>query len=169
MKNLFKLFFVALIAFASLSSCDESELAENPKPETSLTDLIGKVETRKASQEELSSIPKPSSNLDRVGCILGNDVQCGSEATSEVEYFIQNCTTYNRVWPPSGEVKTYYLGLSYYVDSDDDINLDHYMNNLQSHVTTAAGNGAAFISGDVISWPCSKGTNAGVIVYTVYK
>ncbi|MBL3657774.1 hypothetical protein [Fulvivirga sediminis] len=169
MKSLFSSIFTLILCAMFLVSCDENEKDNFEIQEVDLTSLVGKVETRQASEKELSSLKHPA-NFSRVGCTLDDDKDCG-DAVEEVEYYIQNCTTYPKSWPPSGVVKTYYKGLAFYVDSDSDINLDQYQDDLQAHVNQiiSVEGSAAFISGDVISWPCNRGNNAGVIAYTVYK
>ncbi|UII28474.1 hypothetical protein LVD15_08600 [Fulvivirga maritima] len=170
MKKKLKFCLSVLAVLIFFSSCDENEIHKASTVENDPMLMIGEVVNRKASQQELQSIPEPDANTYRIGCALSDDVQCG-EASSEAAYYIENCSVYPKSWPPSGDVTQFYKGFSFYMDSDDDVSMDIYEDDLQDHVDEiiASTGSVSYIDAQIIYWPCSKGYNAAVILYTVYK
>ncbi|MEW7281347.1 hypothetical protein ABW636_22395 [Aquimarina sp. 2201CG1-2-11] len=162
--NLKSVLTVAIIAVVMVSCGEDTEI-ENTNASTAL-DLVGTVEYRTASKEELKNIQKPTNN--KANCTLDGDTGCSDGAASEFERYVRECTTYPRIWPPTGAVVIKYKSMVYYVDGDSDINLDHYQDDLQAHVSTLGT--AAFIDADIVYWQCNdREQNSCVIKYTVYK
>lgn len=174
MKKTLKLLGVVVCAMSLALSCSDDHVSSSPEKDRAyFLSLIGTIEHRMATAEELANLPHPN-NLGRIAasCTLGDDVSC-DDADEDVEYFIANCTNYTHSWPPTGAVTTFYKGFSYYVDSDSDINLDQYEDDLQAQVDdiTATTGAVAYIEGTTLDWPCGGGygTKVGVIQYTVYE
>lgn len=128
-------------------------------------------------QDELTEVESATTSLDAVettvvNCHLDNDIGC-SEARPDVVYFIENCTSYPKTASYYNTVNTYDIDLNFYVDSDDDINLDQYEAELQSHVNAVVSESGLpiyDIQAQIISWPCSnRQTNRGTIRYSVYR
>ncbi|MFA0963564.1 hypothetical protein AB9P05_17300 [Roseivirga sp. BDSF3-8] len=153
---------------------DEANEVVEPVSVNSFEELVGTVEYGTATAEDLARIPAPGSTANAaLSCNLNSDIGC-SEARPSVVYYIETCANYSRTWPPTGGTATYYKSFIYYVDGDDDINLDQYEDDIQLHVDqiiAAEGGSAAFIEGNILSWPCSPNRSnvSNVIAYTVYR
>ncbi len=165
MKLNLKSVLFAVLTTAILVSCGEDAEMEKVNASNPYLEMVGKVEHRVASAKELQGIEKP---IEKVNCTLHGDTGCSDGAAEELERYVKDCTTYPRTWPPTGVVVTTYKSMVYYVDGDSDINLDHYQDDLQAHVSTLGS--AAFISADIVYWECNDRTNNScVIKYSVYK
>ncbi|MGY3794806.1 hypothetical protein [uncultured Aquimarina sp.] len=171
MKSTFKSLFGALFVSLCIVSCsDDTDFNQSNESidRTAAFDLVGTEEQRTATTEELNQIPQI---LEKANCTLSGDEGCSDNASSEFERYVRECTTYTRNWPPSNVVNTYYRSMVYYVDGDSDINLDHYQDDLQAHVTQIVGSGgAAFVDADIIYWECNeRQNNSCVIKYSVFR
>lgn len=169
MKQIMKVVAAFGICGMMLMACESDDNQNAPIESEGPLSMVGKVTTRTASDEELSGLVLPTEEA-RVGCALGSDTGC-SEASDDVVYYIQNCTTYAKSWPATGDVVEYYKSISYYVDSDSDINLDNYEADLQDHVDEIIDEvgAAAYIDASIIYWTCEEVyNNSAVILYTVY-
>ncbi len=154
----------------TLVSCDESQEIEKVDSYNPYIQLVGKVEHRKANANELGTLEQPTTS--KANCTLGRDADCSDGRQSSFERFVKDCTTFPRTWPPTGNVTTFYKSMIYYVDSDGDINMNNYQDDLQAHVDQIINvvSTAAFITADIIYWKCNdQANNSCVIKYTVYK
>ncbi len=169
MKFQIKSSIVMVFTALTILSCSKQEEELTPAQTTeNLYELVGTTTTRQATQEELDKLTQ--NPTERISCTLSSDIDCG-DSPSSFEGYVQNCTTYPKIWPPTGATIETYKSMIYYVDSDGDINLDQYQDDAQDHVDELVNTygSAAFITADVIYWPCRRGDNSCVIKYTVYK
>ncbi len=170
MKSPLKFLSGILVFLVLFTSCETADTVEPEIVKTNpYLELVGTVEHRQATEEELSKlIPAEEA---KANCTLHGDKGCTDNAESEFERYVKECTSYPRVWPPSGAVSTHYLSMIYYVDGDGDINLDHYQDDLQAHVTQLTSTeGASFISAEIVYWTCDeRENNSCVLLYTVYR
>ncbi|WP_024769399.1 hypothetical protein [Aquimarina macrocephali] len=168
MKLHSKILSSLLVFLVLFTSCEtNTEQPEIVKTNPYL-ELVGTVEHRQATAEELSKLVPTQA---KANCTLHGDEGCSDDASSEFERFVKECTTYPRIWPPTGAVSTHYKSMIYYVDGDGDINLDHYQDDLQAHVNQLTSSaGAAFISANIVFWTCNeRESNSCVLAYSVYR
>lgn len=167
----FKFAFISLLSiilFLVISCSDTTEIDDTTVTNEYLS-LVGTVTHRTATTQELNKLTRPSL---KTNCTLDGDTGCSDGASSEFERYVRECTDYPRSWPPSGSVSTFYKSMIYYVDSDSDINLDHYQDELQAHVNQIINSvgSAAYINADIVYFECrDRQNNSCVIQYTVYK
>ncbi|MGB3183629.1 MAG: hypothetical protein WBB45_19720 [Cyclobacteriaceae bacterium] len=130
-----------------------------------------------ACQDDLSEVESAVNSLDNtestvVNCHLDNDIGC-DEAPADVVYFIENCTSYPKTATSYNVTNTYNIDMNFYVDSDDDINLDQYEAELQAHVNAVVSESSLpiyDIQANIVSWPCrSRQLNLATIRYTVRR
>ncbi len=172
MKSQVKTFLGALLVGLIFSSCnDENETQPETVNTNPYLELVGTVEHREATAAELSQL-SPTTATTKVNCILSSDSGCTDGARSEFERYVRECTTYAKIWPPTGAVDVFYKSMIYYVDSDTDINLDQYQDDLQAHVNQmiTSSNPAIFVSANIVFWECNeRQQNSCVIQYMVYR
>ena len=164
---------VSCLSFLFLISCQEDmDEAEAPSPAVESSLVPFKVEVVPFNGT-IDDIPSKESPFARVSCSLSSDQGCSDvNADGIVDDFIRFCTTYPYTPFFTGTVVNYYFFLTYYVDSDNDINLDRYEDDIQAQVDAVSaivGRPMFLVLGDVQSWPCrDRQDNSGLIKYTVY-
>lgn len=173
MKKLVLLSPVLCLSFLLLTSCQE-DLDEAAAPSTTMENSLVPFKVEEVPFDgTIEDLPSKESPFARVSCSLSSDQGCSDvNRDGIVDDFIRFCTTYPYTPVFSGTVVNYYFFLTYYVDSDSDINLDRYEDDIQAQVdaiSAIVGRPMFLVLGDVQSWPCrDRQDNSGLIKYTVY-
>ncbi|TRX53647.1 hypothetical protein FNH22_20015 [Fulvivirga sp. M361] len=173
MKKAALLCSVLSLAFLFLFSCWE-ESVDISAPELAIENSVKPFNVEElAFNGTLDSLTGKANRFARISCTLNSLQDCGSVMADDViDDFIRLCARYPFTPDFGGSVVNYYFNFNYYVDSNANLRLDQYEDDIQAQVdaiATSIGQPLFLALGDVQAWPCtSRQNNSGSIKYTVY-